>query len=66
MLILTVLYVIPYYFMILQTTLIENRLPSGAANPYLVTAVTLAAGIDGIINKIDPPPMYQTGKIDWS
>ena len=45
-----------------QCTLIENRLPSGAANPYLVTAVTIAAGIDGIINKIDPPPMYQTGK----
>lgn len=38
-------------------TYLENRIPSGAANVYLVTAVTLAAGIDGIKNEIEPPPM---------
>ena len=44
-----------------QVTLIENRICGGACNPYLATAVTLAAGIDGIKNKIKPPPMYQQG-----
>ena len=32
---------------------IENRIPSAAANPYLVLAATVAAGVDGIRNKID-------------
>jgi len=35
---------------------IENRIVDGAANPYLVTAVTLAAGLDGIERRIDPGP----------
>jgi glutamine synthetase len=33
---------------------IENRVVDGAANPYLATAAMLAAGLDGIENKIDP------------
>lgn len=33
---------------------IELRFPDPAANPYLSLAVCLAAGIDGIENKIDP------------
>jgi len=33
---------------------IENRAIDGAANPYLVSAAMLAAGLDGIENKIDP------------
>ena len=32
----------------------ELRLPDGAANPYLLQAAIIAAGIDGVINKIDP------------
>ena len=32
----------------------EFRLPDGAANPYLLQAALLAAGIDGIENKRDP------------
>ena len=32
----------------------EFRLADGAANPYLMMAGYLAAGLDGIINKIDP------------
>jgi len=35
---------------------VENRLPSAAANPYLVLAATIAAGLDGIINQLPCPP----------
>jgi len=35
---------------------IENRATDGAANPYLASAAMLAAGLDGIENKIDPGP----------
>ena len=34
----------------------ELRLPDGAANPYLLQAVILAAGIDGVATKADPGP----------
>jgi glutamine synthetase len=34
---------------------IENRVPGGASNPYLVMAGVLAAGLDGLKNKIEPP-----------
>lgn len=33
---------------------IENRTIDGSCNPYLAAAVTLAAGLDGIKNQIDP------------
>jgi glutamine synthetase len=33
----------------------ENRIPGGASNPYLVMATTIAAGLDGLRNKIEPP-----------
>jgi glutamine synthetase len=33
---------------------IENRMVDAAANPYLACAAMLAAGLDGIDNKIDP------------
>jgi len=39
-----------------QTTYIENRLPSSAANPYVVLAATVAAGIDGLVNRLELPP----------
>lgn len=35
---------------------VENRIVDGAANPYLATTVLLAAGLDGVKNKIDPGP----------
>ena len=38
-----------------KSTYMENRVPSSAANPYLVMAATLAAGIDGVIHKMSPP-----------
>jgi glutamine synthetase len=44
----------------------ELRLPDGAANPYLMQAVIIAAGLDGIRSKADPGPrsdidMYKDG-----
>eukprot|EP00873_Tetraselmis_striata_P004138 jgi/Tetstr1/424402/TSEL_014961.t1 len=33
----------------------ENRLGCGSSNPYLVLAATVAAGLDGIENKLEPP-----------
>jgi glutamine synthetase len=44
----------------------ELRLPDGAVNPYLLQAVIIAAGMDGIRLKADPGPhhdidMYQLG-----
>ena len=36
-------------------TRIEFRSPDTAANPYLALAATLAAGLDGIRNRIEPP-----------
>jgi glutamine synthetase len=39
-----------------SATYFENRLPGGAANPYLVMAATIAAGIDGIVNELECPP----------
>ena len=36
----------------------ELRLPDGAANPYLLQAAILAAGIDGIATKADPGKRY--------
>jgi glutamine synthetase len=45
----------------------ELRLADGAANPYLLQAAILAAGLDGITNKRDPGPrldinMYTDGQ----
>jgi len=34
---------------------VENRLPGRSANPYIVLAATVAAGLDGITNKYPPP-----------
>jgi glutamine synthetase type III len=36
----------------------ELRLPDGAANPYLMQAVILAAGLDGVRTKADPGRRY--------
>jgi glutamine synthetase len=36
-------------------TRLELRMPDPAANPYLALAVQLAAGLDGIRNRIEPP-----------
>ncbi|WP_375692150.1 type III glutamate--ammonia ligase [Pseudooceanicola sp. LIPI14-2-Ac024] len=46
----------------------ELRLPDGAANPYLLQAAVIAAGLDGIATKADPGPrldidMYAEGHL---
>lgn len=38
-----------------EDTRVELRSPDPSANPYLMMAVCLAAGLDGIKNKIEPP-----------
>lgn len=35
-------------------TRIENRIAAASANPYLLVAATLAAGIDGVERELDP------------
>jgi len=39
-----------------QATRIELRFPDPSCNPYLAFAAILAAGLDGIENKLTPPP----------
>ena len=46
----------------------ELRLPDGAVNPYLLQAVIIAAGLDGLATKADPGPhsdldMYAEGHL---
>jgi glutamine synthetase len=38
---------------------IECRIPGADANPYVVYAAALAAGLDGIRNQIEPPAVFQ-------
>lgn len=40
------------------TPRVENRIPSADANPYLVIAATLAAGLDGLERELDPGDPY--------
>lgn len=35
---------------------VENRLPGADCNPYLSAAATIAAGVSGIIEKLEPDP----------
>lgn len=46
----------------------ELRLPDGAANPYLLQAAIIAAGLDGLVTDADPGPhhdidMYRDGHL---
>ena len=41
-------------------TYLENRIPSGLANPYLVMAGTLAAGMDGVVKKMQCPKPHES------
>jgi glutamine synthetase len=38
---------------------VECRIPGADANPYLVYAAAVAAGLDGIRNRTEPPPVFQ-------
>jgi glutamine synthetase len=37
-------------------THLENRMPCAGSNPYLVMAAMVAAGLDGIERRLEPPP----------
>ncbi|XP_046341210.2 lengsin-like [Haliotis rufescens] len=41
-------------------TYLENRIPSGMSNPYITLAATIAAGLDGIVKKLECPPVDQS------
>ena len=45
---------IPVYFSSPEATRLELRLPDPTCNPYLAFPAMLLAGLDGIINKMDP------------
>lgn len=45
---------------------VENRTPDIACNPYLAAAVQLAAGLDGIEQKLDPGAPLNTNCYDLS
>lgn len=49
-----------------EGTRVELRSPDSAANPYLALAVCLAAGLDGIKNKIMPPKAVDGNIFDMS
>jgi hypothetical protein len=38
---------------------IECRIPGADCNPYLCFAAALASGLDGIANKMEPPPVFE-------
>jgi glutamine synthetase len=44
----------------------EWRLPDSAANPYLALASVIAAGLDGIDNKINPGDPINDDLYEWS
>lgn len=46
----------------MQESYVENRMPSGPANPYLVLAATVAAGLDGIARRLPCPDQRATGQ----
>ncbi|MBC7347755.1 MAG: type I glutamate--ammonia ligase [Clostridia bacterium] len=49
-----------------RSTRIELRNPDPACNPYLAFAVCLAAGLDGIKNRTEPPPPFSGNVYDLS
>ncbi|MSQ10279.1 MAG: type I glutamate--ammonia ligase [Dehalococcoidia bacterium] len=49
-----------------ESTRIEYRVPDPACNPYLAFAVMLAAGLDGIKNKLEPPSPIEANVFEMS
>jgi glutamine synthetase len=44
----------------------EWRVPDASANPYLATAALLAAGLDGLRRRQEPPPAVQADLYTWT
>ena len=55
---------IPTYFSTPATRRIEFRLPDPTCNPYLAFAAMLMAGLDGIINEMEPPDPVEKNLYD--
>ena len=49
-----------------EATRIEYRAADPACNPYLVFSVMLAAGLDGVSNKLEPPPPVEENVFEMS
>jgi glutamine synthetase len=49
-----------------QATQIENRLPTAVANPYLIVAGVVSAVVDGLRNRIEPPPPTPSGSTAYA
>jgi len=52
-----------------QSLRIECRIPGADCNPYLAIAAVLASGLNGIVQKVDPPPsiagdLYRATEVD--
>ncbi|MEO7241855.1 MAG: type III glutamate--ammonia ligase [Variovorax sp.] len=45
---------------------LEFRVPDGSCNPYLTTAAIIAAGMDGVRNRIDPGAPVNENLYQWS
>lgn len=48
------------------STRVELRFPDPSCNPYLAFAVMLEAGLDGIENKMTPPPSVTDDVFHWT
>ena len=57
---------IPTYFSTPESRRIEVRLPDPACNPYLAFAAMLMAGLDGVINEVEPPDPVDVNLYDLS
>ena len=45
---------------------VEDRTVDSSCNPYLAAAAVLAAGMDGMENKLDPGPRNDTDMYKWT
>ena len=57
---------IPEYFKSPAARRLEYRIPDPSCNPYLAFAAMLMAGLDGIINEMEPPEPVDTNLYELS
>jgi len=55
---------IPLYSQSPKAKRVEFRCPDASSNPYLAFAAQLMAGLDGVLNKIEPPEPLQVDLFD--
>jgi glutamine synthetase len=55
---------IPLYSKSPKAKRVEFRCPDAASNPYFAFAAQLMAGVDGVLNKIEPPEPLQVDLFD--